>query len=301
MNYHRPVMLAECLDGLHIRPEGIYVDVTFGGGGHSGAILGKLGPRGKLVAFDQDPDAEANTINDSRFLLIKDNFRHMQTHLSEIGLVPVNGILADLGVSSHQFDVPERGFSFRFDGNLDMRMNPGSGVTARHVVNTYAEKDLVRIFSEYGEVPNARTLAAALVKARTAGPVEGTAGLLACIGHLVPSKDRSQYLARVFQALRIEVNNELGVLREFLAQCAAVLVSGGRLVVISYHSLEDRLVKNFIQKGNFEGEERKDLYGNSIGKVFRQVHRKPQVPDAAELSENPRSRSAKLRIAEKIS
>ncbi len=300
MNYHEPVMLAECIEGLGIQPEGIYVDVTFGGGGHSKEILKKLIGRGVLIAFDQDPDAEANRIANPAFLLVKDNFRNMQQQLQQRNLVPVNGILADLGVSSHQFDVAERGFSIRFDHDLDMRMDTKSGITAREILNTYSEKELVNIFSLYGEVKNSKQLAATIVNSRRNQPIESSTELRAAIASLVPKANENQYLAQVYQALRIEVNDELSALREMLEQAAEILTSGGRLVVMSYHSLEDRLVKNFIGKGNFEGDDHKDLYGNTIGVKFRSITKKPVVPTAAEVKSNPRSRSAKLRIAEKI-
>jgi len=300
MNYHEPVMLAECIEGLGIQPEGIYVDVTFGGGGHSKALLKKLGEQGVLVAFDQDPDAEANRIANPAFILVKDNFRFMQKQLQQRNLIPVNGILADLGVSSHQFDVAERGFSIRFDHHLDMRMNTESGITAREILNTYSEKDLVNIFSLYGEVKNSKQLAATIVNSRRNQPIQSSTELRSVMASLVPKANENQYLAQVYQALRIEVNDELSALREMLEQASDILVSGGRLVVMSYHSLEDRLVKNFIAKGNFEGDDHKDFYGNVVGVKFRSITKKPVVPTATEVKNNPRSRSAKLRIAEKI-
>lgn len=291
----------ECMEGLGILPDGIYVDVTFGGGGHSRRILEKLGEgSGRVIAFDQDADAVANTINDSRFILIKDNFRNMKQHLQQQGLIPVNGILADLGVSSHQFDEPSRGFSIRFEHELDMRMDTSTGKTALDILNTYSEKELVRIFSSYGEVKNSKTLAAAIVKARSRHPLAGSEDFRNIIEHLVPKANESQYLAQVYQALRIEVNEELEALKELLQQSAEVLAQSGRLVVMSYHSLEDRLVKNFIAKGNFEGVDQKDLFGNNTGVQFRSITKKPVVPSEDEVKRNPRSRSAKLRIAEKI-
>lgn len=300
MKYHEPVMLAECIEGLAIEPNGIYVDVTFGGGGHSKEILKNLSGEGVLVAFDQDPDAAANQITDTAFILVTDNFRNMQQQLQQRNLVPVNGILADLGVSSHQFDVAERGFSIRFDHDLDMRMDTKSGITAREILNTYSEKELVNIFSLYGEVKNSKQLAATIVNSRRIQPIESSTTLRTVIASLVPKANENQYLAQVYQALRIEVNDELVSLREMLVQSSEILKSGGRLVVLSYHSLEDRIVKNFIAKGNFEGEDNKDIYGNTVGVKFRAITRKPLVPSEAEVKRNSRSRSAKLRIAEKI-
>ncbi len=301
MKYHDAVMPDECIEGLGVSPGGIYVDVTFGGGGHSRRILERMGEsEGKVVAFDQDEDAAVNAINDNRFILIRDNFRNMQEHLQQKSLVPVNGILADLGVSSHQFDEPTRGFSIRFDHDLDMRMDTSHGKTALELLNTLPEKELVRIFSSYGEVKNSKTLAAAIVKARMHTPLCSSGDFRNAIGYLVPKAKESQYLAQVYQALRIEVNQELDALKELLSQCANVLVPGGRLVVMSYHSLEDRLVKNFIAKGNFEGSDEKDIYGNNTGVKFRSLTKKPVVPTADEVKNNPRSRSAKLRIAEKL-
>ena len=300
MSYHEPVMLAECIEGLGIQQEGIYVDVTFGGGGHSKSILEKLGEHGVLIAFDQDPDAEANRITDSRFILVKENFRNMYEQLQTRNFIPVNGLIADLGVSSHQFDVASRGFSIRFEHNLDMRMDTGSGSTALDILNSYSEKELVRIFSAYGEVKNSKTLASAIVSYRQANPFSNSAQLRNAIASLVPKANENQYLAQVYQALRIEVNDELGALKDLLEQSAQVLVKGGRMVIMSYHSLEDRMVKNFISKGNFEGEDHKDIFGNSTGLLFKQITKKPITPSEEEIKRNPRSRSAKLRIAEKI-
>ena len=301
MKYHDAVMPDECIEGLGIHPDGIYVDVTFGGGGHSKKILEKLGSgAGKVVAFDQDADAAANIVKDSRFILIRDNFRNMQQHLQQKGLIPVNGILADLGVSSHQFDEPSRGFSIRFEHDLDMRMNTANGKTALELLNTLPEKELVRFFSSYGEVKNSKTLAATIVNARVRQPLSGSESFRKVIAHLVPKANESQYLAQVYQALRIEVNQELDALKEMLEQCGEVLVPGGRLVVMAYHSLEDRLVKNYIAKGNFEGADEKDIYGNQTGLQFRSLTKKPVVPSDDEVKRNPRSRSAKLRIAEKL-
>ena len=300
MSYHEPVMPVECIEGLAIKPDGIYVDVTFGGGGHSKAILEKLGSKGKLIAFDQDEDAIQNKITDNRIILIRDNFRNMRQHLNLQGLIPVNGILADLGVSSHQFDIANRGFSIRFDHDLDMRMDTRSGITALNILNTYPEKELTTIFSMYGEIKNSKSLAAAIVKARFSLPFTGSATFRNAINHLIPKANETQYLAQIYQALRIEVNYEMIALKEMLVQSALVLAPGGRLVVLSYHSLEDRLVKNYLNKGNFTGDDQKDLYGNSLGLKFKVITKKPLTPSAKEVKDNSRSRSAKLRIAERI-
>lgn len=300
MSYHIPVMLNECMEGLGIVPDGRYADVTFGGGGHSKAILDRLGENGFLVAFDQDEDAQVNRIEDKRFLLIRDNFSNMFEQLSRHALLPLNGILADLGVSSHQFDVPERGFSIRFDHELDMRMDNRNELTAREILNSYSEQALVSVFSGYGEVKNSKTLAAVIVKARATNPILTAAQLRDIIAPLVPKAAATQYLAQVYQALRIEVNNELQSLRALLDQAGKSLCKGGRLVVMSYHSLEDRLVKNFISKGNFEGVSHTDIYGNVTGLQFKSVHRKSIVPGDEEIKNNPRSRSARLRVAEKL-
>ncbi len=299
MGYHDPVMLIECMEGLAIKPEGVYVDVTYGGGGHSKAILERLGNSGKLIAFDQDEDAIRNKATDSRLTLIRDNFRYMQQQLQQLGNPPVNGILADLGVSSHQLDVAARGFSTRFEHNLDMRMDNRDGVTALHLLNSLPEKELVSIFSMYGEIPNSKTLAAAIVKSRMVLPFAGSADFRKAIEHLVPKANVAQYLARVYQALRIAVNDEMGALKDLIEQSAQVLAPGGRLVVMSYHSLEDRLVKNYMSKGNFEGTEERDIYGNTDPKPFKMLTKKPVIPTEEEQKKNPRSRSARLRIAER--
>ena len=303
--YHNPVMLAECIDGLALKPGGIYVDVTFGGGGHSRAILDALpadekGKAGRLLVFDQDPDARANAaaINDPRLTFIAANFRNLKRYLRLYGVRQVDGILADLGISSHQIDTPERGFSTRFEADLDMRMNQQGDLTARQVVNTYPEADLHRILGMYGELTNARTAAAALVSARANQSIQTINELKDALKRCAPRGKENKYFAQVFQALRIEVNDELKVLEEFLEQTPDILASGGRLVVMSYHSLEDRLVKNFINKGKFSGEVEKDLYGNEI-KPLQSVTRKPIEASAEEVARNPRARSAKLRIAEK--
>ncbi|SDM03212.1 16S rRNA (cytosine(1402)-N(4))-methyltransferase RsmH [Siphonobacter aquaeclarae] len=298
-DYHRPVMLEECLEGLNIQPDGIYVDVTFGGGGHSKAILERLGPDGRLVAFDQDPDArnEARKLDDNRLLFVEANFRYLKKFLRVHGIKQVNGILADLGISSHQIDVPERGFSTRFDGPLDMRMNPNAEFSAQQVINEYGEAELHKIFGLYGEIKNARTLAAAVQAARMNQPIHTVQDFRNVLQRFAPKGKEFKYFAQVFQAVRIEVNEEMTVLEEFLTQVPEVLAPGGRLVVMSYHSLEDRLVKNFIRAGKFYGEAEKDLYGNEL-KPLRSVTRKPVEATAEEIALNPRARSAKLRIAE---
>jgi 16S rRNA (cytosine1402-N4)-methyltransferase len=299
MSYHNPVLLDESVSGLDIKEDGIYVDVTFGGGGHSNEILKRLGSKGRLFGFDQDKDAEANVGSDGRFELVKQNFRYLKNYLKFYRAVPVDGVLADLGVSSHQFNEGERGFSIRFEGPLDMRMNQGDELTAAKVVNEYEEQDLIRIFKEYGEIKNARTLAFEIIGRRESGDFETTQELVEVVESCIPGKLRNKYLAQVFQALRIEVNDELTALKQMLEQSYEVLKPGGRLSVITYHSLEDRLVKNFIRKGKFEGELEKDFYGNPQLK-FKQVNRKPILPTAEEIQNNNRARSAKLRIAEKL-
>lgn len=299
MSYHNPVLLKESVDGLNISEGGVFVDVTFGGGGHSKEILERLDAEGKLFGFDQDKDAEANSLEDERFELVKQNFRYLKNYLKFYRAVPVDGVLADLGVSSHQFNEGERGFSIRFDGPLDMRMNQGIDLTAAKIVNEYDEQDLIRIFKEYGEVKNARSLVSEIVGRRESGDILTTQDLMEVIEVCVPERIKNKYLAQVFQALRIEVNDELAALREMLEQSYEVLKPGGRLSVITYHSLEDRLVKNFIKKGKFEGELEKDFFGNPQLK-FKQVNRKPILPTAEEVKNNNRARSAKLRIAEKL-
>ncbi len=297
-NYHQPVMLQECIEALDIKPDGTYVDVTFGGGGHSREILKHLGSKGRLIAFDQDVDAQQNLINDERFEFVDQNFRYLKNFCRLHGAIPVDGILADLGVSSYQFDQAERGFSIRFDAELDMRMNQMSELTARQVVNTYAEADLHRIFGIYGEIQNAKSLAKTIVTGRLNGEIVTVADLKNTISGLIPRGKENKYLAQVFQALRIEVNQELEVLKDFLLQSAEVLGTGGRLVVMSYHSLEDRLVKNFIAKGKFSGEVEKDFFGNDQ-KPLDAVSRGAVTATADEIKENNRARSAKLRIAVK--
>ncbi|CAG5012006.1 Ribosomal RNA small subunit methyltransferase H [Dyadobacter sp. CECT 9275] len=299
-SYHEPVMLSECLEGLNIRPDGMYVDVTFGGGGHSRAILDKL-DTGKLFAFDQDPDAAKNAeaLKESgKLIFIASNFRHLKRYLKLYKADKVDGILADLGVSSHQINTPARGFSTRFDADLDMRMNPGTEKTAGEVLNHYSAASLQKIFGMYGEVQNAKTIAEAIYSTRHNNPIETINDLKQLLQRYAPRHRENKYFAQVFQALRIEVNDELKVLEEFLEQVPEVLKPGGRLVVMSYHSLEDRLVKNFIQKGKFSGEVEKDFYGNEI-KPLKAITRKPIEASAEEVARNPRARSAKLRIAEK--
>ncbi len=294
-------MLEACLEGLAIRPEGVYVDITFGGGGHSKAILERLGEKGRLLAFDQDSDARANAqaIDDKRFTFVDANFRYLQKYLRLYGVKSVDGILGDLGVSSHQFDTPERGFSTRFEANLDMRMNQRGGKTARDIVDTYSVEELHRILGMYGELQNAKTAAQAIVAARANRNIETVNDLKAALQRYAPRGKENKYFAQVFQALRIEVNDEMGALQEFLTQSAEVLKPQGRLVVMSYHSLEDRLVKNFIGKGKFYGEVEKDLFGNDL-KPLQSVTRKPIEASPEEIAQNSRARSAKLRVAEKL-
>jgi 16S rRNA (cytosine1402-N4)-methyltransferase len=291
-------MLAECIEGLAIKPSGKYIDVTFGGGGHSREILKHLGKDGLLVAFDQDVDAQRNAIADDRFVFVDQNFRYLKNFSRLHGAVPADGILADLGVSSHQFDQADRGFSTRFDAELDMRMDQSATLTAKQVVNTYDEAELHKIFGMYGEIQNAKSLARTIVTARLNAPINTIADLKAAIAGLIPRGKENKYLAQVFQALRIEVNQELQALQEFLQQTVDVLAVGGRLVVMSYHSLEDRLVKNFIAKGKFSGELEKDIYGND-NRPFDAVSRKAIIASDEEIKTNNRARSAKLRIAVK--
>jgi 16S rRNA (cytosine1402-N4)-methyltransferase len=296
--YHTPVMLNECIDGLDIKPEGTYVDVTFGGGGHSREILKYLGDDGKLLAFDQDADAGQNVLDDKRFTFIGQNFRYLKNFCRLHNAIPVDGILADLGVSSYQFDEAERGFSIRFDAELDMRMDRNSTLSAKEVINNYSEADLHRIFGVYGEIQNAKSLANTILTARLNSPIVTVADLKNAMADRIPRGKENKYMAQVFQALRIEVNQELEALKDFLIQSEAVMVSGGRLVVMSYHSLEDRLVKNFIAKGKFSGELEKDIYGND-NRPFNAVSRGAITASAQEITENNRARSAKLRIAVK--
>ncbi|MFD2597579.1 16S rRNA (cytosine(1402)-N(4))-methyltransferase RsmH [Sphingobacterium corticis] len=297
--YHVPVMLQECIEAMNIKPNGVYVDVTFGGGGHSREILKHLGPDGRLFAFDQDPDALKNAIDDTRFRLVHQNFRFLKNSLRLEGVRQVDGILGDLGVSSHQFDAADRGFSIRFDANLDMRMDQVADLDATQIINQYPEEDLHRIFGMYGEIQNAKSLAKAIVTARLSTSIQSVAQLKEVIKSLVPRGKEHKYHAQVFQALRIEVNKELEALQEFLEQTVSVLRPTGRLVIMSYHSLEDRLVKNFMAKGKFKGEVEKDFFGNEI-KPFHVISRKAIVATENEVQQNNRARSAKLRIAEKL-
>ena len=296
--YHIPVLLAPAVDGLDIRPDGIYVDVTLGGGGHTREILRRLGPGGRLLGFDQDEDAEGNIPDDPRFTFVRSNFRYLHNFLRYHGIDHIDGLLADLGVSSHHFDDSQRGFSFRFDGALDMRMNKRAGQTAADVVNTYDEERLANVFYLYGELKNSRKLAAVLAKARANAPVATIGQFLDIVKPLFGREREKKELARVFQALRIEVNHEMEALREMLQAATEALRPGGRLAVITYHSLEDRLVKNLMKTGNVEGKVEKDFYGN-VQTPFRLVNNKVITPDEDEVARNPRSRSAKLRIAEK--
>ncbi len=295
--YHNPVLLTETVDGLNIKSNGVYVDVTFGGGGHSKEILRRLGPDGKLFAFDQDTDALQNDLKDDRFQLINANFRDIKRFLRVYGIKEVDGILADLGVSSHQFDVAERGFSTRFDATLDMRMNQSSVLSAYEVVNEYEESELARIFFDYGELKTARGMAAAIVNSRTNAPIKNTEQLKEVLSRFLPPHRSNKILAQIYQAIRIEVNQEMDALKEFLEQSLTILKPTGRLSVISYHSLEDRLVKRFMKNGMFEGEPERDFFGRfevpfkTIGKHI--------VPTEQEIEQNNRARSAKLRIAEK--
>jgi 16S rRNA (cytosine1402-N4)-methyltransferase len=297
MEYHNPVLLKETVKGLNIKEDGIYVDVTFGGGGHSREILKFLGPKGRLIAFDQDKDAILNTIDDTRFLLINENFRHIKRFLRFHGIKSVDGILADFGVSSHQFDEADRGFSIRFDAQLDMRMNKQDVLSAHSLVNTYEEEDLKRVFWQYGELRTAPVLARTIVEARQHKSIETTFELKSVLKKHLPNGRENKILAQIYQAIRIEVNQEIEVLKEFLLQTPELLNEGGRLSVISYHSLEDRLVKRFIRNGLFEGEPERDVFGN-----FEVPLKKSGgliVPNAEEIKLNNRARSAKLRIAEK--
>ncbi|MDB2492613.1 16S rRNA (cytosine(1402)-N(4))-methyltransferase RsmH [Flavobacteriaceae bacterium] len=298
IDYHNPVLLSETVEGLNIKEDGIYVDVTFGGGGHSRKILESLGSKGRLIAFDQDKDALLNTIEDSRFLLINENFRYVKRFLRFHGIKSVDGILADFGVSSHQFDEADRGFSIRFDAQLDMRMNQQDSLSAHSLVNTYEEEDLKRVFWQYGELRTAPALAKTIVVARAEKGIETTFELKAVLKKHLPNGRENKILAQIYQAIRIEVNQEIEALKAFLLQTPELLNEGGRLSVISYHSLEDRLVKRFIRNGLFEGEPERDVFGNfevPLKKVGGLI-----VPDAKEIKLNNRARSAKLRIAEKL-
>ena len=297
--YHIPVMLNEVLEGLNIRPDGVYIDVTFGGGGHSRAILERLGEHGRLLGFDQDLDAAKNAFDDARFTFVRSNFRYLSNFLRYHGIEKVDGILADLGVSSHHLDDAERGFSFRFDGDLDMRMNSQASLTAAAVLATYDEERLADIFFNYGELRQARRIARAIVQARTAAPITTAAQLMEVVKPFFLREREKKELAKLFQALRIEVNDEMGALRSLLTQSAQWLGDGGRLVVLTYHSLEDRLVKNYMRTGNVDGRQEKDFYGNVVS-PFASVNNKVVVASEAEVAENPRARSAKLRIAQRV-
>jgi len=298
MCYHTPVLLKESIDGLGIKPGGTYIDMTYGGGGHSGEILKRL-TEGKLIAFDQDSDVLDNVISDKRLILINHNYRFFKNFLRHNGIGEVDGILADLGVSSHQIDIPQRGFSYRFSGNLDMRMNTGSKFTACDLLNDYPVRQLIRVFSEYGEIRNSKRLADMIEEYRTAADIKTTEHLIEAISACIPKNRENSYLSKVFQALRIEVNSEMDALKEMLLQTTDTIIKGGRLVIITYHSLEDRLVKNFIKNGKPEGEVEKDIYGNAAV-PFRAVNNKIITAGEAEVKQNVRARSAKLRIAEKI-
>lgn len=297
--YHIPVLLKQSIDGLAICPEGIYVDVTFGGGGHSREILKHLSGKGHLYSFDQDPDAEQNIVENEHFTFVRSNFRFLQNFMQYYGVEQVDGILADLGVSSHHFDDAERGFSFRFEGLLDMRMNQRAGKTAADIVNEYTEEDLAHIFYLYGELKNSRKLASILVKARAKQPIQTIGDFLNIVQPLFGREREKKELAKVFQALRIEVNQEMTALKEMLQAAISLLKPGGRLAVITYHSLEDRMVKKIMKTGNIEGKLKQDFFGR-IETPFKLVNNKVIVPDDEEQARNPRSRSAKLRIAEKI-
>jgi 16S rRNA (cytosine1402-N4)-methyltransferase len=298
--YHIPVLFEECIESLNIKPDGVYIDATFGGGGHSKGILAKLGPMGKLFAFDQDADAKKNAEElktDERFTFVAANFRYITKYLRLYGIKKVDGILADLGISSHQIDEPSRGFSTRFDGPLDMRMNKEADLSAYEIVNKYTETDLHKILGMYGEVKNAKTLANALVVARSNKAIETIADLKKVLNKYTPRGKENKYLAQVFQGIRIEVNQELEALKEFLQDSPQLLSEGGRLCVISFHSLEDRLVKNFIRSGKFSGDVEKDFFGNEL-KPLEAISRKPIVAGTIEMERNGRARSAKLRVAE---
>lgn len=298
ITYHVPVLLKESIDGMNIQPGGTYVDVTFGGGGHSKEILSRLGKDGKLLGFDQDEDAEKNIVNDDRFIFVRSNFRYLHNFLRYHNIEGVDSILADLGVSSHHFDDSERGFSFRFDGKLDMRMNKRAGITAADMVNTYEEERLANIFYLYGELKNSRRLASVIVKARATKQIETIDDFLSIIKPLFGREREKKELAKVFQALRIEVNQEMETLKDMLLAATEALKPGGRLVVITYHSLEDRMVKNIMKTGNVEGKQDQDFFGN-LNTPFKLINNRVIVPDENEIARNPRSRSAKLRIAEK--
>ena len=297
--YHIPVMLEECIEGLDIKPGGVYVDLTMGGGGHTSEILRHLGPDGHLYSFDQDPDAQANAPQDERFTFVASNFRFLRGAMRLRGVEQVDGILADLGVSSHHFDAKHRGFSFRGEAPLDMRMNTRSKRTAADIVNTYDKEALAKIFSDYGELDTTWKIANCIERARNIQPIETTAELVEAVKPCTPPKDEAKFLTKLFQALRIELNGEMEALRMALEQSLKILRPGGRLVIMSYHSLEDRIVKNFMRSGNAEGRIEKDFFGNSTS-CLKVITRKAIAPSQEEVERNPRSRSAKLRIAEKL-
>jgi 16S rRNA (cytosine1402-N4)-methyltransferase len=297
-NYHIPVLLKECIDGLNINPDGIYVDVTFGGGGHSREIYAKLSEKGKLIVFDQDADALKNSWNAPNFHFITSNFSFLSNQLFALGINKVDGILADLGVSSHQFDEGERGFSFRTDAILDMRMNQRSGKSAKDIVNQYEESELIRVFKEYGELNQARRIAQAIILERAGKSIETTFDLCNILRHLAPKFKDYKFFAQVFQALRIEVNEEMAVLEKLILDATDLLSANGRFVVMSYHSLEDRMVKNYFKRGSFAGIETKDFFGNVI-KPFSEINRHPYVAEEGEMERNSRARSVRLRIAER--
>ena len=296
--YHIPVMLQECIEGLSIHPDGTYVDVTFGGGGHAKEIYKKLSSKGKLIVFDQDPDAKANAWEADNFYFIAANFAYISNHLRMMGIKHVDGIIADLGVSSHQFDEETRGFSIRANAPLDMRMNKEGELSAEYVVNEYSERDLMNLFRTYGELSNARRITNEILKARAAKKIKTTAELMEILGPCAPRFKEHKFFAQVFQAIRIEVNQELEVLEKFLLQMDDCIQPGGRLVVMSYHSLEDRLVKNYMKRGSIHGEITKDFFGNVL-KPFSEINRHPITPSEEEIERNTRARSAKLRIAER--
>jgi 16S rRNA (cytosine1402-N4)-methyltransferase len=297
-DYHAPVLLQEAVDALDVKADGIYVDCTFGGGGHAREILKRLGPNGKLIAFDQDEDARANVPDDNRILFVQHNFRHLQRFLRLHKVTEVDGILADLGVSSHQFDEADRGFSIRFEGDLDMRMDQRQEQTAFHIVNTWTEQQLHKMFEQYGEVTNAKTLARTIAQVRSTTSLKTIANFKQAISSVVKGNP-NKYFAQVFQALRIAVNDELGALQEMLQQVPSVLKPGGRVAIITFHSLEDRIVKNFFRKGGFE-EEDTNPFGTTPAPPLKVITKKPILPAEKEIMRNPRSRSAKLRVAEKL-
>ena len=298
MGYHSPVLLKECIEGLNIKPKGIYVDVTFGGGGHSKLILEKL-KGGKLFAFDQDAKTKENDLKNDAFKLINTNFKYFKRFLRMEGINKIDGLLADLGVSSHQFDQAERGFSIRFEGELDMRMNTDSTLRAKEVINNYSEQELADVLYKYGELTNSRVIAKQIVSSREKSEIITTKDLTNCISHLVPEKKKNQFLARIFQSIRIEVNDEINSLKEMLNNAVDILDTSGRLVILSYHSLEDRLVKNLFKKGNLEGNIKKDFFGNTQ-KSLNEINSKVITATEKEIIANSRARSAKLRIAEKV-